>query len=120
PWSGGRADGPERHDQQRRERRALDAGRGELLHGVYWPTVTAWPPVRFPGTVTTGSPRLSPATISTSEPRRRPVVTRTSAVLPWRTTSTFSTPAKTMSAVDGTVTTGWLTSVMISTRAKAP
>src|SRR5256885_396475 len=58
--------------------------------------------------------------ISTSSPRRRPVTTRTSAVRPWRTTSTFSTPANVMIDAAGTVTTGCPVSVTISARANEP
>ena len=53
-------------------------------------------------------------------PIRRPVCTRTSAVLPPRTTRTFSTPANTISELVGTVMMGWAASVTISARAKAP
>ena len=63
---------------------------------------------------------ILPPIIAKFDNDQAPVVTRTSALLPWRTTSTFSTPANTIMALDGTVITGWLTSVMMSTRAKEP
>src|SRR2546425_1143610 len=86
----------------------------------YRSAVTAWPGARLPGCSTTLSPGLSPATISILSPSRRPVCTRTSTIFPWRTTSTFSTPAKVTSEAAGMRITGCEPSVTMSARVKAP
>ena len=93
PEVGGRADHDQREDEHRREDRPADADFGELLHDLGLDAHR-----RTAGEVAgIDDHRLAPL-----EPvddldvlaERRPVCTRTSAVLPLRTISTFSTPAK--------------------------